>query len=194
MKYEIKQLNATDAVVISDEEIKINDPITDGYKIWYQRDNYSLLNRKKIIATISPFKIEGLPILELPKNNICYKNCLIPCNGDCPRLPNQEEDFILLNKVIEEESEIAYLQTGSLTSIEIVKRAASAGYKAAQKQYSEDDVRNAFKAGRKKQSTNPSGEYEFDTVDDYLQSLQKKQFPIAVELTKDFKPLKWYYE
>jgi hypothetical protein len=166
MKYEIKQLNDTDAVVILDKEPKIND--------WYNSDlginklgsttRYVEKYREKVIATISPFKIEELPMLELP--NPAYdwfasksyleqhslsdkyfesRNPSLLTNEQVTEmykleLPNKAEDFTLLNKVIEEESEIAYLQTGSITSIEIVKRAASVGYKAAQKQYSEDNL------------------------------------------------------
>lgn len=49
-------------------------------------------------------------------------------------------------------------------------------YKAAQKQYSEEDIRKTFETGRYYQLT---GENNFNEL---LQSLQKKQFPIAVEL------------
>jgi hypothetical protein len=231
MKYEIKQLNENDAVVISDKEPKIND--------WYNSDlginklgsttRYVEKYRHKVIATIYPFKLEGLPMLELP---------------------NQEEDIqidkLAVNYCIEtkQDNRLHYF----------IRNIFREGYKAAQKQFSEAGIRNAFKAGREKQSTNPSGEYEFDTVDSYLQSLQdnrlhyfirnifragykqyseedmrdiynyakipdvifylrdgtkkiestsfenfiqslqKKQFPIAVELTEDLKPIKWHYE
>lgn len=38
--------------ITSDEEIKVNDYITDGYKVWKWKDNSSLLGRKKVILTI----------------------------------------------------------------------------------------------------------------------------------------------
>jgi hypothetical protein len=37
--------------ITSDEEIKFNDYITDGYKVWQWKDDSSLLGRKKIILT-----------------------------------------------------------------------------------------------------------------------------------------------
>lgn len=36
---------------ISEEEIKVGDYITDGYKVWQWRDDSSLLGRKKVVAT-----------------------------------------------------------------------------------------------------------------------------------------------
>lgn len=100
--YKIKRLNNTDAVVISDEEIKdgnwcLADYVTGfvdlkgnlcndgsyyvvkannillgnvehGQQLLFSFNNltHELRYCKKIIATISPFKIEGLPMLELP--------------------------------------------------------------------------------------------------------------------------------
>lgn len=37
--------------ITNDEEIKVNDYITDGYKVWQWKDDSSLLGRKKIILT-----------------------------------------------------------------------------------------------------------------------------------------------
>ena len=37
--------------ITSDEEIKVNDYITDGYKVWKWKDDSSLLGRKKVILT-----------------------------------------------------------------------------------------------------------------------------------------------
>ena len=37
--------------ITSDEEIRVNDYITDGYKVWKWKDDSSLLGRKKIILT-----------------------------------------------------------------------------------------------------------------------------------------------
>lgn len=37
--------------ITSDEEIKDNDYITDGYKVWQWKDDSSLLGRKKVILT-----------------------------------------------------------------------------------------------------------------------------------------------
>jgi hypothetical protein len=44
------QINKFDYYVNKDI-IKLNDPITDGYRVWFWRDDCSLLGRKKIIAT-----------------------------------------------------------------------------------------------------------------------------------------------
>lgn len=80
MKYKIEKLNDTDAVVISDEEIKEN---TNTFKEgingdWFWCAKYNKIANNgditafdfKVIATISPFKIEGLPMIELPKRDI----------------------------------------------------------------------------------------------------------------------------
>lgn len=40
--------------ISSDEDIKVYDYITDGYKVWQWRDDSSLLGRKKIILTSDP--------------------------------------------------------------------------------------------------------------------------------------------
>jgi hypothetical protein len=37
--------------ITSEEEIKINDYITDGYLVWQWKDNSSLLGRKKVVLT-----------------------------------------------------------------------------------------------------------------------------------------------
>ena len=37
--------------ITSNEEIKVNDYITDGYKVWQWKDDSSLLGRKKVILT-----------------------------------------------------------------------------------------------------------------------------------------------
>jgi hypothetical protein len=37
--------------ITSDEEIKVNDYITDGYLVWKWKDDSSLLGRKKVITT-----------------------------------------------------------------------------------------------------------------------------------------------
>jgi hypothetical protein len=37
--------------ITSDEKIKLNDYITDGYKVWKWKDDSSLLGRKKVILT-----------------------------------------------------------------------------------------------------------------------------------------------
>ena len=183
MKYKIIQINDY-AVVISDDEIKINDFITDNYKVWKWKDNCSLLGKKKVIATIAPYFIEGLPMLELP---------------------NQEEDvdkFYLRD--LGNECFIKMKDLNPSGGIkEFIRMAVEFGYKAAQKQYSEEDMRKAFETGRNYQLT---GENNFNEL---LQSLQKKQFPIAVELTEEeyclpmpnihvkkykLKVIKWHYE
>ncbi len=37
--------------ITSNEEIKLNDYVTDGYNIWKWKDDSSLLGRKKVIMT-----------------------------------------------------------------------------------------------------------------------------------------------
>ena len=37
--------------ITNDEEIKVNDYITDGYKVWQWKDDSSLLGRKKVILS-----------------------------------------------------------------------------------------------------------------------------------------------
>ena len=49
--------------ITSDEEIKVNDHITDGYKVWKWRDDSSLLGRKKIILTTDQ-KLDGVQCFE----------------------------------------------------------------------------------------------------------------------------------
>ena len=104
--YKIEKLNNTDAVVISDEEIKINDSITDGYRVWYWRDNCSLLGRKKVIATISPFKIEGLPMLELGKSHrieiLLKPEHIELLNGGNIKITNNKVEYTLPQKFINE--------------------------------------------------------------------------------------------
>lgn len=41
--------------ITSDEEIKFNDYITDGYFVWQWKDDSSLLGRKKIILTTDKY-------------------------------------------------------------------------------------------------------------------------------------------
>jgi hypothetical protein len=263
MKYEIKQVNENDAVVISNEEIKINDPITDGYRIWWWRDDCSLLGRKKIIATISPFKIEGLPMLELSNKTpiidtfwlekLCYYDRRNPdfqikeefgydkeeveatgnfSKKDCAcdncfygrtrmaekyisELPNQEEDVEKLALDYAKTPILNHKKQDLNTEIWISgarQQGFIAGYKAAQnKKYSEKDIINAFDAARKTNGMNQRNQTSnlFKSAKEYLQSLQKKQFPIAVELTEEeyclpmpnihvkkykLKVIKWYYE
>ena len=179
MKYEIKQLNDTNAVIISDEETLSNNgdyflghPNYDKLLKWNMPEKTQHEGKqiwiKKVIATISPFKIGGLPMLELP---------------------NQEEDI----------EKLALIDANSVwcdeTTLENEQRELNGhvigfieGYKAAQKQYSEDDMRKAFETGRNYQLT---GENNFNEL---LQSQQKIQFPTSVELTEDLKVIKWYYK
>lgn len=170
--YKIKRLNNTDAVVISDEKIKINDSITDGYRVWYWRDNCSLLGRKKVVATISPFKIEELPMLELP---------------------NQEEDIEKLAH-----TKYAYISKNPPYTIITPKDKIEGfieGYKAAQKQYSKEDLLDFGKFCIDNNTCDEENRYyEYWELLKMWKEKQKKQFPTSVELTEDFKIIKWYYE
>lgn len=198
MKYKIKQIDSY-AVVISDEP-KINDyhifenEVKKTTKQTLEYINSSGdTNFKKVIATISPYSIEGLPMLELP---------------------NQEENVEKLFK-----DKYKSFRTGSfLKQIKeyYAVQLMMIGYKAAQKQYSEEDMRNVIKLAV--YSINPMllGTDSFTKEENrVIQSLQKKQFPIAVELEieqeytdgvtdggrirrfygkEDFKIIKWHYE
>ncbi len=253
MKYEIKQLNDTDAVVISDEKIKENN-----YYISWETDYatepkerfvlYVLVtktngkNPKKVIATISPFKLEGLPMLELPNKTpiidtfwlekLCYYDRRNPdfeikeefgydkeeveatgnfAKKDCVcdncfygrtkmaekyifELPNQEEDVEKLADLSN-----GYLIYAKDTKAPIFKEGFIAGYNAAQKQFSESDMINAFIEGSNSGVQFQSicedyyGEAELYAKSDleyFKQSLQKKQFPTSVELTEDLQQRK----
>jgi hypothetical protein len=46
-KYSV--FNGVNIYITSDEEIKVNDYITDGYSVWQWKDDSSLLGRKKVI-------------------------------------------------------------------------------------------------------------------------------------------------
>ena len=52
--------------ITSDEEIRVNDYITDGYKVWKWKDESSLLGRKKIILTTDQDLIK-YGVQEIPK-------------------------------------------------------------------------------------------------------------------------------
>lgn len=39
---------------INNDKISLNDPITDNYRVWFWRDDCSLLGRKKVLATNNP--------------------------------------------------------------------------------------------------------------------------------------------
>lgn len=193
MKYKIKRLNNTDAVVISDEEIKINDPITDGYRVWYWRDNCSLLGRKKIIATISPFKIEGLPMLELDNQEV-----------NVEKLAHTKYAYISKNP--------PYTIITPKGKIEGFKE----GYKAAQKQYREENLLSFGKFCIENNTCDEENRYyEYWELLNMWKKQQKKQFPIAVDLECEgiklkgsscsknnlctypnckLKVIKWYYE
>ena len=72
-----------------DEEIKLNDYITDGYKVWKWKDDSSLLGRKKVILTDNPTLIDSgvqaIPndFLEWLVNNLSCESVeidLVPVN------------------------------------------------------------------------------------------------------------------
>ena len=239
MKYEIKRFNDIDAAIISNEEIKSGD----WFILFFGMESPEVLkatkensigiksNCKKIIATISPFKLEGLPMLELSKigrkvipnenwgSNTCKiiegvitkdygnefeiktdtgKTLLIYCDEvNLAELLNQEEDIekLALNVYPKDMLETS---KGCFDDMNEANRNIwIAGYKAAQKQYSEEDMRNVIKLAV--YSINPMllGTDIFTKEENrVIQSLQKKQFPIAVEFnpSEAFPKLKWYYE
>jgi len=232
MKYEIKQLNDTDAVVINSLETLSNNgdyflghPNYDKLFKWNMPEKTQHEGKqvwiKKVIATISPFKIEGLPMLELP--NPAYdwfasksyleqhslsdkyfesRNPSLLTNEQVAEmykleLPIQEEDIKKLALDFAKTSILNHKEQDLNTEIWISgarQQGFIEGYKAAQKQYTEEDVINF--------TMNMIGQYVHgntniwnkELLKESLQSQQKKQFPIAVELTEDFKPKKWYYE
>jgi len=114
-------------------------------------------------------------------------------------LPNQEEDVEKLgrDRAIERRWNPDSMETRRVAN-EIIE-AVKYGYKAAQsKKYSEEDMRKAFNAGDSYRyyQNNGSRSIPSDVLDedDFIQSLQKKQFPIAVDLDNNMNSLKWYYE
>ena len=169
-------------LIISDEEPKDGDITLDGNDLFspYEKGATPVVKFKKIIATISPYKIEGLPMLEFD---------------------NQEEDVeklahsVMINYLTNNNPERDFKR--STIGADDYKNWWIAGYKAAQKQYSESDMRNAINKGIDvwMDSETESGSFQIMESDyqDILKSLQKKQFPIAVELTEDLQIIKWYY-
>lgn len=238
MKYKIKQLNDTDAVVISDEEENYTDMFTyyvdtQLNTLEYEGDSDNYINPywKKIIATISPYKIEGLPMIKLP--NPAYdwfasksyleqhslsdkyfesRNPSLLTNEQVTEmykleLPNQEEDveklaekWFLINNYNQDDLIYSHHIPNAITN----KNLWIAGHKSAQKQYSEEDMRKAIEMAREVSGMEAvvkllQNEYlsteDFQyTEEEIVQSLQKKQFPIAVELTEDFKVIKWIFK
>jgi len=151
----------------------------------------------KVIATIAPYQIEGLPMLELCKHKglidtgVEYYHCPM-CNEGWKyvELPNQEEEIEQLAKADYKKYNLSS-HHGERTKQDYID-CFTRGYKAAQsKKFSEDDMRiaitKAYMVGVDR--TNYGKQLE----NDILQSLQKKQFPIAVKLDNNMNPLKWYY-
>jgi len=134
MENKFKIIETEDYVLaVSDEEIEkwylddvgtVRKGVTWDKEYWSVRKDY-----KKIIA----YK---------PKNNAFEL--------DLPLLPEivVEDDVEKFDKIITEESEYWYKATGSLTSVEIVKKAFSMGLKSATKIYSKQDLMKAIKMAR----------------------------------------------
>lgn len=214
MIYKIINLNSTDAVVISDKETKILlakdlsgivKVIDESKRVYFTTENIttqaigaSYYHTKEeewyfLLATIAPYKLEGLPMLEVP---IINPLCCIAKDGGltkmnkgcaernrCIELPNQEEDVekLALNVYPKDMLETS---KGCFDDMNEANRNIwIAGYKAAQKQYSEEDMKNMFILGGKYKVQQP--DMFLEKMKEILQSLQKKQFPIAVELTED---------
>ena len=188
MKYEINQLNDTDAVVISNEKIKHKDIVlhftsnsilkadefheSNGNVTLLFQDTLSkrevlIIECRKVIATISPFKIEGLPMLELskigrkviPNENWGSNTCKIIEGVITKDYGNEFEiktdtgktllvycDEVNLAELPNQEEDVEKLaehssevQEGTYTTQHKItyKHGFIDGYKAAQKQYSE---------------------------------------------------------
>ena len=78
-------MNNQHIYITSDEEIKLNDYITDGYKVWKWKDDSSLLGRKKVIFTTDQDLInEGVQAIDdeflewFVKNPSCEEVEVIP--------------------------------------------------------------------------------------------------------------------
>jgi len=138
----------------------------EGKQIWI----------KKVIATISPFELEGLPMLELP-----YQE------GDVKRLA---ERWFLINNYNQDDLIHSHHIPNAITN----KNLWIEGYKAAQKQYSEENIENIRNILLEGALTNMSCSSAIVELDKYVKSLQKKQFPTSVELTEDLQIIKWYYK
>lgn len=70
-KYHLKNQTYTNSLnftnqniyITNNEEIKFNDYITDGYKVWKWQDNSSLLGRKKVILTTDQY-LDGVQAID----------------------------------------------------------------------------------------------------------------------------------
>ena len=213
MKYEIKQLNDTNAVIISDEETLSNNgdyflghPNYDKLLKWNMPEKTQHEGKqiwiKKVIATISPFELEGLPMIELP---------------------NQEEDVekLAMDELKDKWGHLyqfGYPKKPYPTNYEKDLNLIMVGYsKAAQKQYSEDDMKKAIEMAQKFNVDTQYDEYDvmhesfkhIYSEEQIIQSLSTQQFPTSVELTEEeyclpmpnihvkkykLKVIKWYYE
>jgi hypothetical protein len=121
-------------LAVSDEEIKESD------YLYFWNGQSGTIHKLKENQSSDNMYGSGLKIIAYrPKNDAPEL--------DLPLLPKivVEDDVEKFDKIITEESEYWYKATGSLTSVEIVKRAFSMGLKAATKVYSENDLREAIK-------------------------------------------------
>ena len=181
MKYEIKQLNDTDVVIISNENPSNKDwywnENTNKVKHYFEnRECYpSLIHRYKVIATISPFELKGLPMLEIS---------------------NQEEDVEKLAEAYTKDGTKHYMEKTN------VEQAFIEGYKTAQILYCEDDMKIAIEIALKFNVDTQYDEYDvmhesfkhIYSEEQIIQSLSTQQFPTSVELTEDLQVIKYYYE
>lgn len=124
--------------ITSDESIKVNDYITDGYKAWKWKDDSSLLGRKKVIlSTDQDLIADGVQPIDDKFLEWFVKN------------PNCKEIEINFRHIIPSWLTV----TGKpLVWYEIIIPKEKPKQEEAQEQrmYSESDLKEAFDAGHKK--------------------------------------------
>lgn len=163
-------------LVDKDSLAEIGDYITDSYNIWKWDDNSSLLGRKKVIAYRK--LNEQAPDLDLPL------------------LPNPFKEVDVEKLAFNYTLPSGFNRTDAGVSI---MKAFIAGYKAATKQFSLEDIKKAIKMARTGYGydgnidieahldmggvDNYNNEFKLKTEEEIIQSLSTQQLP------KEFKPI-----
>jgi hypothetical protein len=94
-----------------------------------------------------------------------------------------------VEKLLKNEIDYWYKETGSLTSETIIRRSFSMALKASTKVYSEEDIREAFEAGRKL-TQDGFEEEDWKDYDEFIQSLKQPKTPKWFVAEKELKVTK----
>lgn len=156
-------------VAVSNGKIEVDDHYLSNNEIYVLCTNLNGKNSKKIIATDTTFKLEGVPQFELEETHIDY----ISWNE--------------ANKIFEKEE----WRNPDLSNKEdeLAVSAIHLGYKTALQnyQYTEENLRKAFEAGNNyghNESLNYSA-HHFPDEDEYIQSLKQPKELIGIEVETD---------